>query len=558
MKIQPARPDLDALEAAYARIGAEFDAAQTEAQRETLVREWDGLRRETITWTNLTRLRFQQDLTNAAFVADHEWLAAAQPKLTALDIEMKKRLSGAHRHALEQAFGAHVFATWAQEIAAFDPQIEPELVEETQLGARYTALIASAQIEFRGKHYNLAGLDPFMRGADRTERHDAQAARFGFYGEHAAELDGIFDDLVRVRDRMARKLGYADFVELGYRRMRRFDYTRDDVARFRQEVVDHVVPLAHAVVRERAERLGLPAAKFWDESVADRLGNPKPVGTLREIVAAGAQTFAALHPDLGEFYDLMVRNELMDVENRPGKAGGGFCTNFPTAGVPFIFANFNGTAHDVVVLLHEMGHAYQNYSSRHVALIDNLWPTFETAEIHSMSMEYLTFGEMERFFGSDAQRFTVQHLADALLFIPYAVAIDHFQHLVYEKPNATPAQRHAMWQELERLYLPWRDYGDLAFPAGGAFWQEKRHIYLLPFYYIDYALAQCCALQFWARSQTDFDGALRDYMTLCAKGGTAPFAALVRGANLRSPFERGALAGIAANARDALGLSATA
>lgn len=553
-QIAAQRPDLEALGTQYRDIGARFSAATSASERETLVLEWDAIRRRTLTWVNLTNLHYQQDSTNPQYVAERERADRIGPKLTALDIEMKKRLSGAHRSELEETFGAHIFTSWEIEISAFDPAIEDELVEEARLGSEYTALIASAAVPFKGESRNLAALDPFMRGADRSERHEAQAARWSFYAQHAAQLDRIFDDLVHVRDRMAKKLGFKNYIELGYKRMRRFDYNQADVARYRDEVVEQIVPLAQAVVRGRAERLGLPAAAFWDESLHDRAGNPKPLGDLDQIVAQGAATFRALHPDLGDFYDFMVANELLDLENRTGKAGGGFCTNFPAAGVPYIFANFNGTEHDVIVLLHEMGHAFQSYSSRHVALIDSLWPTFETAEVHSMSMEFLSFDQMERFFGADATRYREHHLAEALLFIPYGVAIDHFQHLVYERPDATPQERHAMWQTVERRYLPWRDYGDLAFPAKGALWQEKRHIYVLPFYYIDYTLAECCALQFWVRSKTDFDGALRDYIALCGKGGTAPFGALIRGANLQSPFERGALAGVAREAAAALRL----
>lgn len=556
-EIRAARPDLRALGAEYGLLGRRFDTAQSPEEREAVVREWDRLRRQTITWINLTTLHYQQDSTNPEYIAEREYYERINPKITALDIEMKRRLSGSHRAELERTFGSHVFATWAIEIASFDPGIEEELIREAELGSEYTALIAGAAIAFEGGTHNLAGLEPFMRGPDRKQRYASQRARWKFYSDNSAQLDRIFDDLVHVRHQMAKKLGYANFVELGYKRMRRFDYNRSDVERYREEVVEHIVPLARAVVRERAARLGLPLAMFWDESLHDRNGNPKPGGDERWILQRGSQTFHALSPELGEFFDMMTAGGLVDLENRKGKAGGGFCTNFPVAGVPFIFANFNGTAHDVVVLLHEMGHAYQSYSSRHVALIDNLWPTYETAEVHSMGMEYLPYDEMERFFGEDAQRFRDHHLAEALLFIPYGVAVDHFQHLVYERPGATAQERHAVWKSLEERYLPWRSYGDLEFPAKGALWQEKRHIYLLPFYYIDYTLAQCCALQFWARSRTDRAGALHEYTALCAKGGTAPFGTLIRAAGLHSPFERGALAGVAAMANEALGLSAT-
>lgn len=553
------KPDMVGLKTAYDDIASRFEQSATATARAALVREWDTLRRKTETWGALATLHFEQDTTNPEYQQERKLHDELTPKITALDIEMKRLLlKSQHRMELEREFGSHVFARWTVDLSAFDPVIEDDLVREAQLGSDYSALIASAQIEFGGEQFNLAGIESFTKVAEREVRHRAQLARWGFYSKHAEELDTIFDDLVKTRDGMARKLGFENYVALGYKRMQRLDYNEDDVARYREEVETHIVPLAGAIVRERASRLRLQKAMYWDESVHDNLGNPRPAGDYDFLMQQGSATFHAMHPELGAFFDMMVANELMDLRNRPGKNGGGFCTNFSSYGLPFIFANFNGTAHDVVVLLHEMGHAYQNYSSRHLPLFDSLWPTYETAEVHSMSMEFLSFSEMHRFFGDDAGRYREHHLAEALLFIPYGVAVDHFQHLVYAEPHATPAARHEMWKSLERKYLPWRNYGDIAFADDGRLWQEKRHIYLMPFYYIDYTLAQCCALQFWVRAQTDAAGALHDYMGLCARGGTAAFATLIRSANLRSPFGRGALADVATQARRVLGVSFTA
>ncbi|HEV2037759.1 MAG TPA: M3 family metallopeptidase, partial [Candidatus Eremiobacteraceae bacterium] len=222
---------------------------------------------------------------------------------------------------------------------------------------------------------------------------------------------------------------------------------------------------------------------------------------------------------------------------------------------PYIFANFNGTHGDVHVLVHEMGHAFQDWKSRRLPAYDYLTPTYESAEIHSMSIEYLTSPFMEQFFGSDAERYRRQQLEEGLVFLPYGVAVDHFQHLIYAAPDATPEERHRMWRLMETRYMPWRRYGDLEYWAKGGMWQAKQHIYQVPFYYIDYALAMCCALQFWARSRADYQDAVADYVALCARGGEAPFKELVHSANLASPFEEGALARVADEARSALAIS---
>jgi M3 family oligoendopeptidase len=323
--------------------------------------------------------------------------------------------------------------------------------------------------------------------------------------------------------------------------MRRVDYGPADVSRFRDEVARVVVPFTHALVRRAAATSGLDVVRFWDESVLGAGRRVTPGGDRAWIVARTREAFAAMDPLLGAFVDMLVEADLLDVENRPGKALGAYCTSFPTRNVPFVFANFNGSRSDVRTLMHELGHAFQNWSSRNKPAIDYLWPTFESAEIHSMSLEYLSWPEMERFFGDDADAYRSEHVLDALMFLPYGVAVDHFQHLVYAHPAATPAERNAMWLEMERRYLPWRDYGDLAHPAAGGLWQEKRHIYVTPFYYIDYTLALCCALQFWIRAEDDRPATLDAYVRLCARGGEAPFRDLVRSAGLRVPFESGAL-----------------
>ncbi|MFO0867682.1 MAG: M3 family oligoendopeptidase [Pirellulales bacterium] len=356
---------------------------------------------------------------------------------------------------------------------------------------------------------------------------------------------------------MARKLGFDNFIRLSYQPADEASGLRASrmLEQFRAEVREHLVPLGRELRRRQAAELGLDHLFFWDEGVHDRQGNPAPRGDHDWMIERAREMFDALHPEIGEFFRLMVDAQLMDLRNRETKAGGGFCTSFPTVGLPYIFANFNGTKGDVEVFTHEMGHALQGYLSREQPVIDYLWPTYESCEIHSMGLEFLTWPGMDRFFGDDADRFRRIHLAQALVFIPYGVAVDHFQHLVYANPEATPAQRHEMWREMERTYLPWRDYGDLPHVRQGGFWQCQRHIYLSPFYYIDYTLAQTCALQFWVRSQRDFAGTLRDYLELCRRGGAAPFQQLARSAGLISPFQPNCLRDVAQLARTALDAS---
>ncbi|GGC51363.1 M3 family oligoendopeptidase [Siccirubricoccus deserti] len=516
--------------------------------------EWDRQRRDYDSWAALVHLRFSQDTMNAAARAAREYADALAPVATDHEVVLKRRLVALpDRAAVVAVAGAHALRLWETDITTFDPAISAELEEEARLGARYTELLASATLEIGGQVVNLSGLAPFAEDPDRAMRHRAEALRWGFFAEHGAALDGIYDQLVALRHGMAVKLGYENYIPLGYRRMRRVDYDAADVARYRDQVAEHVVPLVGRLLEARRQRQGWDRLRYWDEALIDPAGNPKPVGEHDTLVAQAQTMFDRMDPRLGGFYRLMEQGGFLDMRNRPGKAGGGFCTSFPSVGVPFIFANFNGTHYDIGVFTHEMGHAFQNWESRHQPGIDYLWPTMEAAEIHSMSLEFLTHPHMGLLVGEDAaERFRRMHLESSLAFLPYGVCVDHFQHEVYANPGVTPAERHAIWQRLERHYMPWTDYGDLGYPAKGGRWQAKPHIYRSPLYYIDYTLALCCAMQFWVKSRRDAPRALADYIALCGRGGAAPFQALVASAGLVSPFAPGALEAVVREAEAVL------
>ena len=553
--IQPETPTIEQVTAEYQAINAALDKAEGKSDRELALQQWEDLRRRLDTWSAMTSLNFSQDTTNQDYQKAQEYSDRLKPKLTALEVAMKQRLlDSQHRAELESILGQQAFSLWSADVTTFEPAIEADLVEESELINQYVQLLASAKIEFKGETVNLSGIRQYTEAGDRQTRYEAEKARWNFFSQNKAQLDSIYDRLVKLRHQMAQKLGYDNYIGLGYKRMQRIDYNEADVARYRDEVVAKVVPLAQKIIDRQAKKLNLDRICFWDESVFDLQGNPKPQGDHDWMLGQAQQMFNAMHPELGSFFETMVEGNFMDLKTRPGKAGGGFCTGFPTAGVPYIFANFNQTKGDVEVFTHEMGHAFQAWQSRNLPLIDYLWPTLESCEIHSMSLEFLTWSQMDKFFGDDADRFRQIHLAQSILFLPYGCAVDHFQHLVYANPEATPQTRNKMWQQMEARYLPWREYGDLEYPALGGLWQEKQHIYCSPFYYIDYTLALCCAMQFWLKAESDFDAALTEYIALCQRGGKAPFQSLTKSANLVSPFQPGSLADVVTKAQDFLGL----
>jgi M3 family oligoendopeptidase len=535
-------PDKAGLAAEYAALDRSLDAGDVTAA----LGAWDAMRRAFQTWSSLVHLKFSQDTTDTAAKAAREYADALSPEAEDLETTFKRRLLAlADRTALTREAGAHAVRLWETDVTAFDPAIKPDLEEESRLTARYTEILASASLSIGGQTVNLAGLAPFAENPDRNIRHEAETVRWSFFGQHGPELDQIYHELVRLRHGMARKLGFATYTPLGYRRMRRVDYGPDDVARYREQVVTHVVPLVARLLEQRRATFGWDRLRIWDEPLIDPAGNPRPAGGHDFLVAQARTMFDGMDRRVGEFFREMEAGGFLDLRNRPGKSGGGFCTSFPTVGMPFIFANFTGTHHDIGVFTHEMGHAFQNHRSRNQPNVDYLWPTMEAAEIHSMSLEFLTWPFMGLLVGdAAADRFRRMHLIGALSFLPYGVCVDHFQHEVYANPDASPEERHAMWRRLERHYMPWTDHGDVAYLEKGGRWQAKPHIYNSPFYYIDYTLAQCCAMQFWSRARRDPAEALNAYVGLCDLGGSAPFQELVRAAGLISPFADGALADV--------------
>lgn len=539
-EITAPKPTAESLAAEAKHIAALLD----QGERREAVAEWDAARRSTDTWSALVHLRFAQDTKSAAAKADREYADALAPVATEHEVAIKKRLiDDPDRAGVEALVTPHVLRLWQTDVTTFDPAIASDLEEESKLSARYTELLASASFEIDGATVNLSGLAPYAESDDREMRHRAESLRWAFFAQHGAELDSIYDSLVKLRHGMARKLGDDSFTPLAYRRLRRTDYGPAEVARYRDQVAEHVVPLIAKLLEARRAEFGWDKVMYWDEALIDPAGNPKPIGDHDTLVAAAQTMFDRMDPRLAEFYRMMEAGGFLDLKNRPGKAGGGFCTSFPSVGAPFIFANFNGTHHDIGVFTHEMGHAFQCWESRNLPGIDQLWPTMEACEIHSMGLEFLTHPQMGLLVGdAAADRFRRMHLISSLAFLPYGVCVDHFQHEVFANPDATPEERHAIWQRLERRYMPWSDYGDIAYLAKGGRWQAKHHSYNSPFYYIDYTLALCCALQFWVKSLHDPKAALDAYVALCERGGSAPFQELVKSAGLVSPFAPGALA----------------
>ena len=536
------RPDLAAATQQFEELLGAFPTAAADDQVE-LVRACKKLRSRFVTQQSLCHVRHTADTRDAFYAAENAFFDEAGPRFDALVNRFSEAIiTSPHRGAILEAFGPQFLRRTEIGLRAFDPATVPALGRENQLASAYTKIKAGAAIAFRGQTYNLSSIQPLMLSPDRDTRREASRAYWGFFEAHEAELGELYADLVETRDAVAREMGHGDFVALGYDRMARTDYGPADVAAFRAQVREHVVPVATELYERQRERLGLERLRYYDEGLAFPGGNPEPTGTPEETVAAAAALYEELSPETDAFFTMMRERELMDLVARDGKATGGYCTYLYKYCIPFIFSNFNGTAGDIDVLTHEIGHAFQMYESRNHPLIEYVLPTYEACEIHSMSMEYFAYPWMENFFGDGADDYRANHLESAIKYLPYICAVDEFQHRVYEAPGMSVPARMTLWREIERVYLPHRDYDGDAFLEAGGYWLRQSHIFQMPFYYIDYALAQVCAFQFFGRDRVDHRGAWTDYLKLCKAGGSESFLDLVRLANLRSPFGQGVVA----------------
>jgi M3 family oligoendopeptidase len=534
------RPNLEEVTEKFNSAIEKLKNAATVEEQNGVMNEINKLRNDLGTMFNLCNIRHSIDTNDEFYKEEQDYMDEIQPEVEGLVTKYYQVLvHSKFRPELEKKWGKQLFALAEGQLKTFKPEIVPLLQKENRLSTEYTKLMASAKIDFEGEERTLAQLEPFTQSTDRNMRKRANEAKFGFMVEHEAEFDRIYDDLVKVRTEIAQTLGFKNFVELGYYRMMRTDYNAEMVANFRNQVKDYIVPIATKLKVRQQERIGLDKLKYYDESFNFQTGNATPKGTPEWIIENGQKMYEDLSEETGAFFRFMQENNLMDLVAKKGKAGGGYCTFIENYKAPFIFSNFNGTSGDIDVLTHEAGHAFQVYSSRHYEIPEYAWPTYEACEIHSMSMEFFTWPWMDLFFKEDTDKYKFSHLSDALLFLPYGVSVDEFQHWVYENPEATPKERKLQWREIEKKYLPHKDYEGNEYLENGGFWQRQGHIFNSPFYYIDYTLAQICAFQFWKRSRENQEEAWTDYVKLCKLGGSMSFTKLVESANLISPFEAG-------------------
>lgn len=552
--IEYVRPDIDALEESAKELTEKIKNVKSYAELRALIDESEKRSEDAETMVVVAHIRNTLNTTDKFYEDEmaflQQRLPMAQPTFTAVSQAI---LESPFAADIDADLGPEYLTSIRRELSSFRPEIIPQLQQQAMLTTEYQKLMATANIEFDGKTLNLYGIQKYFEHPDREVRKAAFAKYSEFYASNEEKLEEIFDKLVKVRTEMGKALGYETFTPLGYINQGRSDYGQEEVAAFREQVRKELVPLCQKLYEAQAKRIGVEKIMAYDEKFIFPGGNAEPIGDAEFLVKQAQKMYHELSPETGEFIDFMIDHNLMDLENKPGKASTGYMTSLVKYKAPFVFSCFNHTIFDMQVLSHELGHAFAGYCAmRHQPVEAYYSESTDIAEIHSMSMEQFCYPYAEYMFGDDADKYRFAHLQEALTFVPFGVAVDEFQHIIYENPNLTPKERTYEWHKLEEKYMPWRTYSDDEFMERGGYWYHKLHIFLYPFYYINYTLTTMGAMEFKKRYAENREQAWKDYLALCNAGGSKSYLGLLKVANLRVPFEEGSVANAISYAKDIL------
>ena len=531
---------IDSFEKEGHKIIKEFKESKSGEEQFLIHKKYYELIKKMSTARILAQLRHDCNVADKFYEEEQKYYDKISPKVTAFENEYKKELLNTKfRSYMESKIGKIAFKDLEFDLKSFDKSIISLKQKENSLMSEYSKLLAEIKIDFKGETLNLSLLGKYLTSEDRNIRIETVNARSRVLEKAKDKLDDIYDKMVKNRTEQAKKLGFHNYVELAYYIMGRTTYGINEVRNFRNQVKKYLVPFASKLHEERKNRLELNKLDSVDEGIYFINGNPVPVGTAQDIFKAGMKMYSELSKETKEFFEFMLNHELFDVLGRPNKADGGYMDMLYTFKAPIIFANFNGTSGDVDVITHECGHAFQGFITRNDEIMEHNNIKMETAETHSMSMEFFAEKWMELFFGNRADDYRKMHLEDAIAFIPYGCMVDEFQEIIYSKPELTKKERLKVWQDLEKQYKPHLNFENDSFQKEGRRWQLQRHIYVCPFYYIDYCLAQTCAIQFKIKMDEDFNNAWNKYIDFCYESAKDTFQNMLHNVGLQSPFEDG-------------------
>ncbi len=543
-ELQYKRPDFEEMKEFYKKLNEKVKAAKSYEDVRECIKEEEEYSSHVNTMCVIASIRHTIDTSDAFYEGEDEYINQTSPEVMpfvqAFNFAL---LNSPYKEDIDKEYGIQFLKSVKLASDSFCEKNIPLIQEESELTNRYQKLTASCKIPFDGEEHNLYGIMKYFSDPDRERRKQAVKLYADFFEKNDKELGEIFDRLVKIRHQMGVNMGFDNFIPLGYMQQGRMDYGAKEVAAFRKQVLEEIVPFCEKLYKAQAKRIGVEKVYFYDEQLIFLDGNAVPIGDRAYLVEKAREMYHDMSAETGEFIDFMIEHELMDLDNKPNKAATGYMTTLGDYKAPFVYSCFNGTTGDVDVLTHEMGHAFAGYMAMKTQPLQALWsePT-DIAEIHSMSMEQFAYPYAELFFGEKAEQYRFQHLQEAITFVPFGAAVDEFQHIVYENPDMTPDERTSAWRELEKKYMPWRDYGENnEFFTRGGWWYHKLHIYHYPFYYINYTLTTMGALEFKKKQAENKSACWKDYMTLCKVGGSLGYLDTLRAANLAIPFEEGSV-----------------
>lgn len=375
----------------------------------------------------------------------------------------------------------------------------------------------SSDHEVRRK-YNILGEEAMLKAADR--------------------LDTLYHDMVQLRHQVALGTGFANYTDYCLCKHGRTGYGREELKAFADAVEHHLVPLVSEVMAWQAAQLDYPMMHYDENNAFPG----RQVTITKELLPAFKKIFGKLSPETKVLFDELTRREFYDLELRDGKTNGAYSNLVPLCRMPYIFETYNATPGAVKTFAHECGHGLNTFMHRGETVMGAVDCSSDIAETHSMSMEFFIWHDLDAIVNEeDIELYKYMHLMNTLTFIPYGTAIDRFQTEVYDHPEMTPEERRALWKDLEKRFIPWRKYEPGLFYDSGRIWQRQIHVMKWPFYYIDYVLAQVCALQFWALDQKDHETAFESYLELIRNSGRYSFSEVIHKAGLKTPFEPGVM-----------------
>jgi M3 family oligoendopeptidase len=540
--------DKDDIIKGYNELDEELKNAKDGKEAVAVVKKYFDYEDDLSTIISLVNFRHTINTKDEKYTALQDLLDEILPTIQVASQQFANDLyDSKYRSELVEAFGELYFDQVKLSMKTFKPEIVEDLIEENKESSAYVNLISSASIEFNGEHYSLSQMGKFTTSLDRETRLAASKKVWAFYEENDAKIGEIYDSMVKTRTKIAKKLGYENFVQLGYDRMGRLDWFPNDAKVYREKILKYIVPLSESIFAAQKDRLGYGEdTRSSDYAIFYKTGNPTPKGTPEDLVKAAQKMYEELDPTASKYFNFMVDHGCMDLVAKAGKAGGGYMDYVAGLKTSIIFSNFNGTSGDVDVLTHEFGHALQGFlGAEETDVPAYRTPGMECAEMHSMSMEYLTYPWMNLFFKEDTDKYLYQHLCDAITFIPYGCIIDALQTYAYEHPELTHEERKAYWRELEKTYLPHRQYKDNALLENGGYWERQHHVFENPLYYLDYTIAQVVSLEFFSESCKDHKAAFNKYIAFDRLGGKYPFRKLLEKGNIANPFDGDTLKNVA-------------